>query len=31
VRYLAGGEPPADFQMKPYAEQQAVLAQYGER
>ena len=30
VRYLAGGEPPADFQMKPYAEQQAVLAWYGE-
>ena len=31
VRYLAGGEPPAEYTMKPYAEQQAVLAQYGER
>jgi dipeptidyl aminopeptidase/acylaminoacyl peptidase len=27
VRYLAGGVPPAEYQMKPYAEQQAVLAQ----
>ena len=25
VRYLAGGEPPVEFQMKPYAEQQTVL------
>jgi dipeptidyl aminopeptidase/acylaminoacyl peptidase len=27
VRYLAGGVPPAEYQMKPYAEQQAALAQ----
>jgi dipeptidyl aminopeptidase/acylaminoacyl peptidase len=30
VRYLAGGEPPAEYRMKPYAEQQAVLAWFGE-
>jgi dipeptidyl aminopeptidase/acylaminoacyl peptidase len=27
VHYLAGGVPPAEYQMKPYAEQQAALAQ----
>jgi dipeptidyl-peptidase 4 len=27
VRYLAEGVPPAEYQMKPYAEQQAALAQ----
>ncbi len=27
VRYLAGGVPPAEYEMKPYAEQQAALAQ----
>lgn len=31
VRYLAGGEPPVDYRMKPYAEQQAVLTLYGVR
>jgi dipeptidyl aminopeptidase/acylaminoacyl peptidase len=31
VRYLAGGEPPVEYRMKPYAEQQAVLAQFGGR
>ena len=25
VRYLAGGTPPAEYQMKPYAEQQTAL------
>ena len=28
VRYLAGGVPPVEYQMKPYAEQQAALAGY---
>jgi dipeptidyl aminopeptidase/acylaminoacyl peptidase len=27
VRYLAGGVPPEEYQMKPYDEQQAALAQ----
>jgi dipeptidyl aminopeptidase/acylaminoacyl peptidase len=31
VRYLAGGEPPADYQMKPYTEQQAALKWSGEQ
>jgi dipeptidyl aminopeptidase/acylaminoacyl peptidase len=31
VRYLAGGEPPVEYRMKPYAEQQAVLAWTGEQ
>jgi dipeptidyl-peptidase 4 len=29
VRYLAEGVPPVEYQMKPYAEQQAALAQSG--
>ena len=31
VRYLAGGEPPAEYRMKPYAEQQAALKWSGEQ
>ena len=31
VRYLAGGEPPVEYRMKPYAEQQTVLAWTGGR
>jgi dipeptidyl aminopeptidase/acylaminoacyl peptidase len=29
VRYLAGGEPPHEYQMKPYAEQQEALGKFG--
>jgi dipeptidyl aminopeptidase/acylaminoacyl peptidase len=29
VHYLAGGVPPVEYTMKPYAEQQAALAQFG--
>jgi dipeptidyl aminopeptidase/acylaminoacyl peptidase len=31
VRYLAESVPPVDYSMKPYAEQQAALAQFGEQ
>jgi dipeptidyl aminopeptidase/acylaminoacyl peptidase len=31
VRYLAGGVPPAEYRMKPYAEQQAALPWSGGR
>jgi dipeptidyl aminopeptidase/acylaminoacyl peptidase len=31
VRYLAGGVPPADYQMKPYEEQKAALADAGDQ
>jgi dipeptidyl aminopeptidase/acylaminoacyl peptidase len=29
ARYLAGGVPPAEYKMKPYAEQRAALAEAG--
>jgi dipeptidyl-peptidase-4 len=31
VRYLAGGVPPFEYQMKPYAEQRAALAEAGDQ
>lgn len=31
VRYLAGGVPPAEYSMKPYAEQRQALAEAGEQ